>query len=89
MALIAFQNNDIDELFNFYDTRNKLRLSKVSSKTKENFREIEYIKRHADTIFKAISGAVATIEGKLLKNLKKRLTKKKDQVPKLKLNDKF
>ena len=33
-ALIGFQNDDMDELFNFYDARNKTRFTKLKSKTK-------------------------------------------------------
>ena len=32
-ALIAFQNDDQDELFNYYDNRNKGRFRKLSTKT--------------------------------------------------------
>jgi len=34
-SLIAFQNDDMDELFNFYDARNKGRFGKLRQKTVE------------------------------------------------------
>ena len=35
-SLIAFQNDDQDELFNYYDNRQKSRLRKISKKAAEN-----------------------------------------------------
>lgn len=34
-SLIAFQNDDQDELFRYYDNRNKTRFNKLSSKASE------------------------------------------------------
>ena len=34
-SIIAFNNNDQDELFKYYDTRNKKRLNKLSKKAKK------------------------------------------------------
>jgi hypothetical protein len=42
-SLIAFQNDDQDELFNFYDRRNGRRLLKLRMKAKENNPEIEFL----------------------------------------------
>jgi len=35
-SLIAFQNDDQDELFNYYDNRQKSRLRKITKKAQEN-----------------------------------------------------
>ena len=35
MSLIAFQNDDQDELFQYYDDRNKQRLRKLNAKATE------------------------------------------------------
>lgn len=40
MSIIAFQNDDKDELFNFYDKRNKTRMQKIRNFSAENTTEI-------------------------------------------------
>lgn len=46
-SLIAFQNNDQDELFEFYDNRNKQRLQKITKRASENEFNTQEIKNLA------------------------------------------
>lgn len=52
ISLIAFQNDDKDELFNFYDKRNMKRLYKLRTKSKENLNDIDYLKTLSFRLFK-------------------------------------
>ena len=52
ISLIAFQNDDKDELFNFYDKRNMKRLYKLRTKSKENLIDIDYLKTISFRLFK-------------------------------------
>lgn len=58
ISLIAFQNDDQDELFQYYDSRNKKRLLKLKKKTIENGSEIETIKQIATTVLSLSSKAL-------------------------------
>jgi hypothetical protein len=46
-SLIAFQNNDQDELFEFYDNRSKQRLRKITKRATDNDTQTEDIKNIA------------------------------------------
>jgi len=54
-ALIAFQNDDQDELFNFYDNRNKQRLRKLLRKANQNDEETQSIKELASVGLSALN----------------------------------
>lgn len=43
-ALIAFQNDDQDELFDYYDDRSKMRLKKLNSNAGDTHNQSESIK---------------------------------------------
>ena len=53
-SLIAFQNDDQDELFNYYDNRNKNRLRKIMKKATENDYSTEEIKNLTSQTTKAL-----------------------------------
>jgi hypothetical protein len=53
-SLIAFQNDDQDELFNYYDNRNKNRLRKIMKKATENDYSTEEIKNLTSQTMKAL-----------------------------------
>ena len=46
-SLIAFQNDDQDELFEYYDNRNKERLKKITKRAENNEMSTEEIKNLA------------------------------------------
>lgn len=50
LSLIAFQNDDKDELHNFYDRRSMKRLFKLRSKAKENNSDMELMNRMSDRL---------------------------------------
>ena len=52
--MIAFQNDDQDELFNYYDNRNKNRLRKIMKKATENDYSTEEIKNLTSQTMKAL-----------------------------------
>lgn len=55
LSLIAFQNDDKDELFNFYDRRNMKRLYKLRAKSKENIEDIGYLQDISTRLIEKIS----------------------------------
>lgn len=53
-SLIAFQNDDQDELFNYYDNRQKSRIRKITKKATENDVQAEEIKNIANVAKNAL-----------------------------------
>lgn len=66
ISLIAFQNDDKDELFNFYDKRNMKRLYKLRTKSKENLNDIDYLKNLSFRLFKKCCQAFKISEDEMM-----------------------
>ena len=59
-SLIAFQNDDQDELFNFYDNRNKMRLLKLKKKAMENTNMAIELKKMAGGVLKQLNSLIGS-----------------------------
>ena len=62
-SLIAFQNDDQDELINFYDNRNKARLRKITKKAGENENQTEEIKGLAQLCMASLTKLMVVVGG--------------------------
>jgi len=58
-SLIDFQNDDQDELFNFYDNRNKTRLRKLSRRAAETETQTEDLKKLANSVLSIMNKIIA------------------------------
>lgn len=73
LSLIAFQNDDKDELFVFYDKRNMKRLFKLRAKAKESMNDIYSLKTLSQRLLLKGRQLLLDDDGKPVKPMKKSL----------------
>eukprot|EP00349_Pseudokeronopsis_sp_Brazil_P012546 CAMPEP_0202979890 /NCGR_PEP_ID=MMETSP1396-20130829/85924_1 /ASSEMBLY_ACC=CAM_ASM_000872 /TAXON_ID= /ORGANISM="Pseudokeronopsis sp., Strain Brazil" /LENGTH=73 /DNA_ID=CAMNT_0049719531 /DNA_START=734 /DNA_END=955 /DNA_ORIENTATION=- len=64
-SLIAFQNDDQDELFNYYDNRQKTRLRKLNKKAAFTLGQSEELKNLSNSVLGVLTNIIEI--GKYLK----------------------
>jgi hypothetical protein len=57
-ALIAFQNDDQDELFTYYDNRSKQRLRKLNNNAVDTDQQSEFIKELSHRLLNVVNGMI-------------------------------
>ena len=58
-SLIAFQNDDQDELFEYYDKRNKIRLHKLARKATETEGQTQELQKLANSVLSIINKIIS------------------------------